>query len=458
MNRFAFAVILLASFNASADEPGSVPFKDREYRLDPYFTERKLPDESLPAAWLRHSLHKIASLPRQIDLFESQSAVKDQGQLGSCAFFAATALMEHAVKKSYSNTKELNLSEEFLIHYVKAVLGSFSYEDGSDVRENLRAFSQSGFLLEEVMPYTYSWFERGMPCEGGNPETSRQILCFARKSPNPEQLSELVSPSDFKLKTSTLSGSLDTLLEALAQGIAVTVAIPVNRAGWGGDGDVTVTHSETLERDCIANPSHCGGHAVLLTGYDQNRKAFRFKNSWGADWGNQGFGWMPFEYVNTYSRPGRFLTAKVSGLSSELQNAPTSEVSEVEGFQITVNEATRNREAGILVQATFRLRAKPGTYYTVSATPMTVNSSGYNSIPDPDSASGKAVADKFYRVSQTEADLEFTPAKPLEFFISKKKLRDVRDSKIELRISVSVINDTDGIQLITRSFVPLDNL
>jgi hypothetical protein len=46
-----------------------------------------------------------------------------------------------------------------------------------------------------------------------------------------------------------------------------------------------------------------GGHALCLVGYDDNRQtadgpgAFRLVNSWGAGWGNEGYGWISYEAV-----------------------------------------------------------------------------------------------------------------------------------------------------------------
>lgn len=53
-----------------------------------------------------------------------------------------------------------------------------------------------------------------------------------------------------------------------------------------------------------------GGHAVLIVGFDEAKKivhpvtdepsaggAFLFQNSWGPDWGQGGYGWLPYEYV-----------------------------------------------------------------------------------------------------------------------------------------------------------------
>jgi C1A family cysteine protease len=44
-----------------------------------------------------------------------------------------------------------------------------------------------------------------------------------------------------------------------------------------------------------------GGHAVLVVGYDDKKKRFRFQNSWGTDWGARGFGYFTYDYMETHS-------------------------------------------------------------------------------------------------------------------------------------------------------------
>jgi len=37
-----------------------------------------------------------------------------------------------------------------------------------------------------------------------------------------------------------------------------------------------------------------GGHAMVVVGYDDHKKAYKLFNSWGTDWGTNGFGWVSY--------------------------------------------------------------------------------------------------------------------------------------------------------------------
>ena len=38
------------------------------------------------------------------------------------------------------------------------------------------------------------------------------------------------------------------------------------------------------------------GHAVLIVGYDDEKDAFKIVNSWGSDWGDEGYGWVSYDF------------------------------------------------------------------------------------------------------------------------------------------------------------------
>ena len=87
---------------------------------------------------------------------------------------------------------------------------------------------------------------------------------------------------------------LGLLKVALAVGYAVMFGFSVySSLDWEADIPYPAP-SDSLE----------GGHAVLAVGYDNDRQcrnappgALLIRNSWSTDWGEEGYGWLPYTYV-----------------------------------------------------------------------------------------------------------------------------------------------------------------
>lgn len=50
------------------------------------------------------------------------------------------------------------------------------------------------------------------------------------------------------------------------------------------------------------NGSPRSGHAVVVVGYDDAKKAFKVMNSWGPQWGEKGFGWVSYRHFRRAAR------------------------------------------------------------------------------------------------------------------------------------------------------------
>ncbi|PRS59929.1 C1 family peptidase [Bacillus pumilus] len=44
------------------------------------------------------------------------------------------------------------------------------------------------------------------------------------------------------------------------------------------------------------------GHAICIVGYDDDKQVFKFQNSWGDNWGDRGFGYLPYDYMDKYGK------------------------------------------------------------------------------------------------------------------------------------------------------------
>ena len=50
-----------------------------------------------------------------------------------------------------------------------------------------------------------------------------------------------------------------------------------------------------------ANPDEMlGGHAVCAVGYDDSKQLVKFKNSWSFAWGQNGYGYLPYKYIDDF--------------------------------------------------------------------------------------------------------------------------------------------------------------
>lgn len=47
------------------------------------------------------------------------------------------------------------------------------------------------------------------------------------------------------------------------------------------------------------NSKKTGLHALVIVGYDDNIQAFKIINSWGNNWGNNGYAWIAYDYIAT---------------------------------------------------------------------------------------------------------------------------------------------------------------
>jgi hypothetical protein len=77
------------------------------------------------------------------------------------------------------------------------------------------------------------------------------------------------------------------------------VAMNINwyQALVNAKGDFTRLPTAREARACAQSGAGCGGHVILLSGYDSSTHRFIFRNSWGPSWGNSGYGTLPEELV-----------------------------------------------------------------------------------------------------------------------------------------------------------------
>jgi len=54
-----------------------------------------------------------------------------------------------------------------------------------------------------------------------------------------------------------------------------------------------------------------GGHAVMAVGYNDSTSQFIVRNSWGPDWGQEGYFMMPYDYLTNSNLADDFWTIRM---------------------------------------------------------------------------------------------------------------------------------------------------
>ncbi|MBF0364186.1 MAG: C1 family peptidase [Oligoflexia bacterium] len=443
---------------------GSYIFKGRVYRLAPFV-------DRAPRTGVEGVVK--ANLPNAMDLKDQQSVVKNQSERGACAYFSSTALLESVIKK-YQGA-EVNISEEYLIYYTKAILSHSPTSDGSFALSNLQAYQSHGFLLERDMPYQGSWFHKGMPCENykeDKPNTPR--YCYSHTAPVRSVNLEDRLVSAKSLQLGTIRNSSNAIVQTLAkEKQSVLINLPLHQDGWNAESG-HATYNEQLRRDCKQNPDKCGGHSILLIGYNLQNQQFLFKNSWGGDWGKNGYGTLPFEYVDSYSQSNPVvghLKSRIR-LPDHPDFVPSTEIDEVKvvvdddwkegtepllGQKVTVNleGKLKKMQNSVFYVSTYGVYKKPGT---PESRAIGDDNSQMITVPKQYVEEfGNNLRGTYYRhFSDLEESIDVEIDPPALNMVPYRALETklLKGKELFLRISAYYHNDIDGWKLLHRVYHP----
>lgn len=99
------------------------------------------------------------------------------------------------------------------------------------------------------------------------------------------EAASLYKPTSFYV-----TSSLTQIKQAIAEGKGVAMGIWVYPEMYSNMSETNYIYDD-------ASGDIIDGHAVCLVGYDDSIQAFKFINSWGADWCLDGFGWISYDLV-----------------------------------------------------------------------------------------------------------------------------------------------------------------
>jgi C1A family cysteine protease len=208
-------------------------------------------------------------LPGSVDLSGDCSAVEDQLTLGSCTAQMLAGIMEYLLKR---DGRFVDVSRLALYYAEREAMGTVGQDSGASIRGAFRALAQTGAAREDLWPYLVDKF-------AVRPDDAVYADALTRRLAEYRRISPVLRLRQCKA----------ALAQRLPFGFGVTVYSSMMTAAVAKTGLVPMpTRSDNLE----------GGHAVMGVGYDDAAGLLKFRNSWGEAWGDDGYGYLPYDYIS----------------------------------------------------------------------------------------------------------------------------------------------------------------
>jgi C1A family cysteine protease len=241
----------------------------REYkRKKDNFTEKELNNPNI-FYYKKFNTHKLLNNINGVDLRNKMPPVYNQGKLGSCTANAICAAYEYEMMKQNEEYKPM--SRLFLYYQERKIENTINEDSGAQIKDGIFATAKTGLCEEKYWTYDITKFTV-------NPSEEAYLDAGFHKTVNYARIYQRE----------------DDLKQSLLDGYPVVFGINVY-SSFESD-DVAKTGIVPMP---TSDDKLLGGHAILIVGFKEinNTNYFIVRNSWGENWGDSGYCYLPFEYV-----------------------------------------------------------------------------------------------------------------------------------------------------------------
>lgn len=209
----------------------------------------------------------------------------DQSQLGSCTGNGCAGTVHYVlVREGKQRGVDVNASAQvpsrlFIYFNEREIEGTVSQDAGAMVHDGIKTLHAKGFCFEDSWPYDISKFADTPPQNCYRVSLSHRVKSY--------HAVDNTSILDLK---STLAGD-----NPIVFGFAVYPSF----MNVTSDGMMPMPQGDEQPE---------GGHCVVMVGYDDNKRVFIVRNSWGESWGDKGYFYMPYDFATDPKQCSDFWT------------------------------------------------------------------------------------------------------------------------------------------------------
>ena len=194
------------------------------------------------------------------------SPILNQANCGSCVAFAAIGVLETQFRiASAFPSYNVKFSPQNLFSCGGGACDYGWYPDAA-----AHFLQDKGVPDEACMPYLSGATGEDVACQASCPDSAKRTM----------RISGYSSPTRG-------SKNVEAVKQGLQQGpLVTTLSVYEDFMSYASG---VYKHSKG---------SYLGGHAVSIVGYDDSKKAFIIRNSWGTDWGTDGFAYVSYDDIS----------------------------------------------------------------------------------------------------------------------------------------------------------------
>lgn len=220
-------------------------------------------------------------LPKIVDLRNNCPSIYDQGQIGSCTANAMGGVFQfEQMKQQIPNFVPSRL---FIYYNTRSLEGTINEDAGATLRNTMKTMVNVGVCPEKMWGYN---------------------KCFKRK---PSDDCYIEAQYNQVLEYLRVTHSMYDIRYTLAQGFPVAFGMML----YDSFMSESAARTGKIPMPNLQTESSLGGHAVMLVGYNDTIREFIVRNSWGTNWGDRGYFYLPYEYIETPNLTADYWTIKL---------------------------------------------------------------------------------------------------------------------------------------------------
>lgn len=219
-------------------------------------------------------LKRNSQKPKRVDWRDFLDDIEDQQSTRAGTAFACADLLKYFERRS--SGKIIEPSKLFIYKTTRRLL-NWSGDSGAKLRTCWQAIVRCGVPCEEHWPFVVENLDREPDAFSYSSAMDFSTVRYVRLNDEEKGNDE----------------TLETLKAYLAGGFPFVFGFSVSKQLMSTADIGAPTSFDRIN----------GGKAAMAVGYDDDRRyrsyrgAFLIRNSWGKEWGEDGYGWIPYAYV-----------------------------------------------------------------------------------------------------------------------------------------------------------------